>query len=36
MIIIILGILFFILFVLSVYGIFKSDKEMFLEEHKEK
>lgn len=36
MIIIILGVLFFTLFVLSVYGIFKSEKEMFLEEHKEK
>ena len=36
MIIIILSILFFILFILSVYGIFKSEKQMFLEEHKEK
>lgn len=36
MIIIILGILFFILFILLVYGIFKSEKQMFLEEHKEK
>lgn len=36
MIIVILGILFFILFILSVYGIFKSKKQMFLEKHKEK
>lgn len=36
MIIIILGVLFFTLFILSVYGIFRSEKQMFLEEHKEK
>ena len=36
MIIIILGILFFTLFILSVYGVFKNEKKMFLEEHKEK
>ena len=36
MIIIILGVLFFTLFILSVYVIFKNEKEMFLEEYKEK